>query len=160
MFFEIVLLPAMMVMGAELRTTWVNNECYKDIPAFLERHRATNLIGQIPNKTYPDVVLNVYTNYAPDFSLTSGHYSLIHGCPVTDATVIPEGMVVKQIPAAKYAVFTAQGPFASAIIKVWMEIWQNKELQLQRTFTSDFEWYDAKSTDDENSIVKIYMAIK
>ena len=35
---------------------------------------------------------------------------------------------------------------------------QNKEIE--RTFTGDFELYDSQSTNDENSIVKIYVAIK
>ena len=64
----------------------------------------------------------------------------------------------KKLPASKYAVFTASGPFSTSIGQTWMEIWQNKEIE--RTFTGDFELYDSKSTDDENSIVKIYVAIK
>jgi len=67
-------------------------------------------------------------------------------------------MIVKEIPAAKYAVFTAHGPFATAIGQTWQEIWQNTTLE--RTFTNDFEWYDAKSTNNADSIVKIYIAIK
>ena len=158
MNFEIVLMPAMIFIGTELHTTWKNNECMTAIPAFLEKQQRENNVQKIPYKLYPDVVLNVYTNYTPDFSLTAGYYSLIQGSPVSKVTKVPHGMVVKEIPAAKYAVFTAKGPFATAVYKVWMEIWQNKEIQ--RTFTSDFEWYDAKSTNDENSIVKIYIAIK
>ena len=159
MSFEIVLLPAMIVVGSELRTTWKNNECYSAIPAFWQQQRSENTIQKIPNKVNPNVILGLYTNYTSDFSLTNGYYSLIIGSPVTNINNVPKGMIAKEIPAAKYAVFTAKGPFNPAIGKTWLEeIWQNKDIE--RAFTNDFEWYDAKSTDDENSIVKIYISIK
>lgn len=158
MSFEVVSLPAMIVIGSELRTTWMNKECYSAIPEFWQQQLSEGRIEAIANKTYPDVILGLYTNYSSDFSLTSGYYSLIIGCPVTEVNTIPEGMIVKEIPAAQYAVFTAKGPFDQSIGKTWLEeIWQNKDLN--RTFTNDFEWYDLQSTDDENSIVKIYIAI-
>ncbi|HZW61990.1 MAG TPA: GyrI-like domain-containing protein [Candidatus Babeliales bacterium] len=157
MSFEIVFMPAMLIMGAELRTTWMNNECYAAIPAFWQQQREQKIFEKIPNKAQP-VLMALYTNYTPDFSLTSGYYSLIIGAPVTSKANIPEGMVVKELPASKYAVFTAKGPFAESIGKTWVnEIWQTK---LDRTYTGDFEWYDANSTDDAKSIVKIYIAIK
>ena len=158
MSFEIILLPAMMVMGVELRTTYQNNESYSAIPSFWQQQKQNSLFVKIPNKVSSDVILGIYTNYTADFSLTRGHYSLVLGCPITKIDVISADMVIKEIPAAKYAVFTAHGPFASAIGKTWMDIWQNKSLE--RTFTSDFERYDSKSTNDAHSVVKIYIAIK
>lgn len=155
----IVSMPAMTVVGTELRTTFMNNECYSAIPAFWQEQRINHSIKKIPHKLFShDVVLGVYTNYTPGFSLTQGYYSLIIGCPVTMVSSISSGMVVKEIPESKYAVFIAKGPFSSALGKAWMDIWQNKTLE--RTFTNDFEWYDEQSTDDESSIVKIYIAIK
>lgn len=158
MNFEIVLMPAMIIVGTELRTTWKNNECITAIPAFWQQQRSENIVQKIPNKLYPDVIVGLYTHYTPDFSLTSGYYSLIIGCPVTKVDGVPKGMVVKKIPATKYAVFTAKGPLSTAVYKTWMEIWQNKDIE--RTFTNDIEWYNSKSSDDANSIVKIYIAIK
>lgn len=105
------------------------------------------------------MILGLYSNYTPDFSLKSGYYSLAIGCPVDHVDIIPLGMIVKEIPAGKYAVFTAKGPFGPSVAKVWLEeIWPNKEIE--RTFTNDFEWYDSRSTNDENSVVKIYIAVK
>ncbi len=159
MAFEIVLLPAMLLVGSELKTVLKDNQCYADIPPFWQQIRQDNRLAAINNKLAPDVILGVYTNYSPDFSLATatGGYSLIVGCPVTAADV-PAGMVVKEIPAAKYAVFTATGRFYPAIFNAWMQVWQ--EQGIERTFTADFEWYDAKSTDDESSVVNIYIAIK
>ncbi len=158
MSFEIVLMPAMLMMGVELQTTFRDNACLSAIPAFWAEAQKNNILSKIPNKINPNVTLGLYTNYTPDFSLTSGQYSFIIGTPVDNIKTIPQGMVAKEIPQSKYAVFTAQGPFATAVGKAWMEIWQNKDIQ--RTFTNDFEWYDSNSTNDENSIVKIYIAIK
>lgn len=158
MSFTIVSMPAMMVMGVELRTTFMNNECYTATPAFWEQQRSHNTFAKIPNKVTPFVLIGLYTNYTPDFSLVSGYYSLIVGSPVTSVDTISNGMVVKEVPAARYAVFTARGPFATAIGKAWMDVWQNKDIK--RTFINDFEWYDAQSTDDENSIVRIYIGVE
>jgi predicted transcriptional regulator YdeE len=158
MSFEIIFIPAMIIMGVELRTTYINNECFRAIPAFWETLKKENPFTKIPYKADSDALLAVYTNYTPDFSLKSGYYSMIVGCPVTKVDSIPAGMVVKEIPAQKYAVFTAKGPFVTALGKTWTEIWQNQDLQ--RTFTADFEKYDVQSTNDENSIVKIYVAVK
>lgn len=158
MAFEIVTMPAMLIMGKELRTTFKNNACYKDIPKFWQEQHQANIWNQIPEKIYPDVIVGLYTNYSSDMSLTSGTYSLIVGCPIKSYGLIPDQMVIQEIPVGKYAVFIAKGPFATAMSKTWTEIWANKSLQ--RTFTNDFEWYDARSTDDANSIVKIYIAVK
>jgi predicted transcriptional regulator YdeE len=155
---QIIEIPTMIVIGKELRTTFKNNQCYSEIPKFWEEQRKSNLFEFIPNKIYKDVILGLYTNYSPDFSLNSGYYSLIIGCPVSRIEKIPDGMVAKEITAAKYAIFIAKGPFAESIDNAWAKIWQNKEIQ--RKFINDFEWYDSKSTNDKNSEVKIYVSIK
>jgi len=151
MNFETIQLPALTIIGIELRTTYLNNECYSAIPAFWQQLYQKNTLAKIPSRTNSDVVLAIYTNYTPDFSLTSGYYSMIVGSPVTNTQTVPAGMVIKEIPAAKYAVVTTE---PAAIADTWAKIWQTKNLK--RTFTSDFEWYDAK----QPNLVKIYVAIK
>jgi predicted transcriptional regulator YdeE len=84
--------------------------------------------------------------------VTSGHYSLIIRCPVSKVDIVPTGMIVKEIPASKYAVFISHG--AANVSATWAEIWQDKKLG--RTFANDFEWYDAKDPE----LVKTYVAIK
>lgn len=159
MSYEIVSLPAMIVVGNQLNTTWMNKECYSAIPEFWQQQLAGNKLQAIADKAYPDAILGLYTNYSEDFSLSSGYYSLIIGCVVSTDENVSSDMVVAHIPAAQYAVFTAKGPFDQSVGKVWIEeIWKNTDLD--RTFTYDFEWYNSQSTNDENSIVKIYIAIK
>ncbi len=148
----------MSVVGAELRTTFMNNECFSVIPAFWQQQRSENILHNIPHKVDADVILGLYTNYTSDFSRTSGHFSLIIGAPVTYIGIIPKNMVGKEIPAEKYAAFTAKGPYDQSIANTWQEIWSTEGIE--RTFTNDFERYDSASTNDENSIVKIYISIK
>lgn len=157
MDFEKVSMPAMPFMGVELRTTFKNNECFSAIPAFWQKQKNEPIAQKISHKVYPDVTLGLYTNYTPDFSLTGGHYSFIIGSVVKNTHMISHGMVAREIPTANYAVFTVKGPF-NLIGEAWLEIWKNQKIA--RTFTNDFEWYDSKSTNDANSIVKIYVGIK
>ncbi|MBM3893358.1 GyrI-like domain-containing protein [Candidatus Dependentiae bacterium] len=156
MAFEIVLMPAMLLIGPHLTTMFQNQG--NVIPPFWQRFHEEQMYLKIPNQATPGVVLGLYTNYSPDFSTNSGTYDLIAGCPVSTGSNIPAGMVAKEIPAGKYAVFTARGPFYPAIFNVWMEVWQTPGLE--RTFANDFEWYGPESTGDENSMVKVYIGIK
>ena len=156
MAFETVMLPAMLLIGPSLTTTFQNQG--NVIPVFWNNFREEQMYLKIPNQATPGVALGVYTNYSSDFSLTSGTYDLIAGCPVTTIADVPAGMIAKEIPAAKYAVFTAKGPFHPALYNAWMEMWQTPGLE--RTFVADFEWYGPESTGGTDSIVRVYVGIK
>ena len=151
MAFETEMLPAMLLIGPHIKQANI-------FPPFWNKFREEQAYLKIPNQATPGVVLCVYTNYTADFSLTSGTYDLIAGCPVTAIADVPAGMIAKEIPAAKYAVFTAKGPFYPAIYNAWMEMWQTPGLE--RTFVADFEWYGPESTGGTDSIVKVYVGIK
>lgn len=151
-------MPALRIFGEQITTTFKNNACMSDIPALWKRVHKEHVIQKIPHQLYDHVTIALYTDYTPDFSLTAGSFSYILGTFVTHDAKLTQRMVLKEIPASKYAIFTAQGPFATTIEATWKEIWKCQELD--RTFSNDFEWYDTKSTDDEKSIVKIYVAIR
>lgn len=151
-------LGSIMVMGIEIRTTFVSNECYQTIPAFWQQVKKEKLLKKIPNKVHTNEILGIYTDYSADFSLQSGSFAFIIGCQIARVRSIPHDFLVKEIPSSKYAVFTAKGPFAQAIPNTWQTIWQTKEIE--RAFTNDIEWYTEKSTDDEHSNVEIYVSIK
>ena len=59
MNFETVFLPAMIVVGSELRTTWMNKECYSAIPAFWQQQKDENKIQSISNKVDSGVVFGL-----------------------------------------------------------------------------------------------------
>lgn len=135
------------------RTFNLNDPNAKEkIGQFWQYFFANQILTQIPHQTKPGTIYSVYTDYD-----AQGNYSVILGAPVTQVVDIPTGMVSKAIPAAHYAVFGAKGPFASSLAQTWANVWQTK---LNRAFTADFEVYDEKSTNDEKSIVNIYVALK
>lgn len=157
MNYEIEFLPDIIVVGKEIRTTNKNMQCMKDINELWGHIKKNNAIAQIPHKVEPVTIISLYTNYAADFTIERGMYSVIIGALVTQKGKLPKDMVMHELSAAQYAVFTAHGPFDTAIAAAWQTIWKCTELQ--RTFEGDFELYDEKSTNDANSIVKIYIAV-
>jgi len=46
-----------------------------------------------------------------------------------------------------------------AIVEAWIDIWE-KDKELSRKYTYDFEVYGEKSQNGENSEVEIYIATK
>ena len=75
-------------------------------------------------------------------------------CPNLDQ--VPAGLVAKVIPESQYAVFTTQGEFPQGLIAVWQAIWNSA---VRRSFTSDFELYQADFHPQKNPEVKVYIAI-
>lgn len=145
------------MMGKSIRTTNKNWQCVNDIDKTWQYLQDNNIFAQIPHSTKPYTILSLYTDYDPGFRVAEDNYSVIIGAQITDVTSLVPDLVVKRIPAQTYAVFTAQGPFDQAIPAAWNAVWNS---DLNRAFTSDFEWYDTHSTNDEKSIVKIYIALK
>lgn len=159
MNFEIVTMPGLKVIGKEVRTTNKDFKCAHDISHLWNHAREKHIFAPIHHTLGHHTVVGLYTDYTPNISATNGEYTFIAGVPVEEFDVIPEGMVIREIPSTTYAVFTAKGPFEKSIGKVWFEeIW--KCTDFKRAFTYDFEWYDAHSTNDEHSVVKIYISIR
>jgi predicted transcriptional regulator YdeE len=78
------------------------------------------------------------------------------GSEVTKADKIPAGLAVTRISPQTYVVFTATGPMPDALLGIWMSVWGTK---LPRTYTFDFEQYDARFTRTENKEVDVYIAV-
>ena len=71
-------------------------------------------------------------------------------------------MVLKDIPAGRYAVITTQkGPFPKVIPEAWLEIFKlEEERKLNRSYRADFELYDERALDPQNGQVDIYIGLK
>jgi predicted transcriptional regulator YdeE len=71
-------------------------------------------------------------------------------------------MVLKQVPAGKYAVITTEkGPFPKVIPETWLQIFKlEDEGKLKRTYQTDFELYDERALDPQNGQVDIYVGVK
>jgi len=105
-------------------------------------------------------ILAAYTDYESDHS---GAYTFILGAKVSSAESAPAGMVVKQVPPGKYAVFTtARGPAAKVVPECWQQINSLPKSAPggDRTYHADFEVYGPSAADPQNARVDIYVGIQ
>jgi predicted transcriptional regulator YdeE len=116
------------------------------------------MADRIPDKAGSNLYA-VYTKYASDHN---GEYTFMVGARVKAETPPPAGMVLKPIPAGKYAVITTEkGPFQKVIPEAWLQIFKlEDEGKLRRTYETDFELYDERALDPQNGQVDIYVGVK
>lgn len=141
--------PQKYVIGIEIRTS--NAEFQKTVPPLWQKFYQ-EIASQIPNKK-SEAVLAVYSEYEEDYTKP---FNYLIGYEVSSLDSIPEGLVGKVIPAAKYAVVTADGPFPHGLINTWTSIWKSP---LKRGYTVDFELYPADFDPQNNPQVEIFIAL-
>ena len=144
------------IIGIEVRTSNPDEMSGKGkIGEHWQKFYSENILPKIPGKR-SDVVLAAYTDYESD---VNGAYSLIIGSEVDSLVNIPAGLVGREIPAAKYAVFnSARGAIPEVIIDVWKEIWDYKGAA--RAYQTDLEVYGKESRDPNNAHVEVYVSIR
>jgi predicted transcriptional regulator YdeE len=150
------------VIGIEART---NNarEMTADgiIPKQWDKFVKEGILQKIPNKVDPTIFV-IYTDYASD---RHGEYTYVIGAKVNDGSAVPPGMVMKRVPKGKYAVVTTmKGPVQKTVPEAWQQI-GNLEDKSQlgggrRAYKADFEVYDQRSQNPQDSQVDIYVGIK
>jgi len=101
----------------------------------------------------------VYTNYASD---RNGEFSFVIGVRVNAGAAVPPGMVLKKIPAGDYALITSEkGPVGKVVAAAWQQVWALEDkVQLARAYKADFEVYDSRAADPQNSQVELYVGVK
>ena len=117
------------------------------------------VLAKIPNKADQNIIA-VYTEYASDHN---GEYTYLLGARVTSDAEVPAGMIAKNIPAQKFAVFTSEkGPAQKVVPQVWMKINSLPQTAVggDRRYKADFEVYDERAADPENLQVDVYVGIK
>lgn len=90
-------------------------------------------------------------------------YSVLVGCIVNSTDKIPRGMEAVTLPSANYTCFsTAGGEMIKETRELWGRIWSEwiPANPNERTFTGDFEEYDAAQLSSTKGKVKIYLATK
>lgn len=152
---KLVEMPAMTVVGVE----YVGKNEHGEIP------RLWDVFGkrqqEIGHRAHSHVALGVCGEMRPD-----GAFSYVAGVEVTDAGEIPPDMVVKHVPAARYAVFTHHGPLfgvphdLSATYGYIYNEWLPNS-GYERAGTPDFELYDERFIwNDAKSEMDIYIPLK
>jgi len=143
------------IIGIAVKTTNKDNQSAQDIGKLWQQFYVENLFDKIPNKLSNDIY-SIYTDYKSDFT---DEYTTIIGVQVTSLENIPTGLIGRQFPSDNFMKFTAKGLMPKAIVEAWIDIWE-KDKELGRKYTYDFEVYGKKSQNGENSEVEIYIATK
>ena len=114
-----------------------------------------NIKDRIPNKI-DDSIYCLYSNYEGDHLQP---YDVIIGCKVSDNTNVPEGMINHSVNTGNSTKFIAKGSLVKgeAVVNTWFRIW---EADIDRTFSTDYEVYDERSSDIHNAEVDIYISVK
>jgi predicted transcriptional regulator YdeE len=112
------------------------------------------LLARIPNKL-DSAIVALYTDYESD---KDGAYTFVLGARVSSAARVPEGMVMRKIPAGRYAVFTSErGPAQRVVFETWKRIWA---APLDRAYKTDFEVYDERAADPPNAEMSVYVGVR
>jgi predicted transcriptional regulator YdeE len=115
---------------------------------------------KIPNKA-DSATYVVYCDYAGD---RNGDYTYIIGAKVSNASPAPPGMVAKTLSAGKYAVVSSErGPIPKIIVEAWQRIWSledQAQLGGKRAYKTDFEVYDQRAQNPQDSQIDIYVGLK
>ena len=118
-----------------------------------------NLLAQIPNRADSSIIV-VITDYASD---KDGEYTHLIGAKVTSATEVPPGMVTKQVPPGRYAVFTSEkGPVAKVVVGTWVRIWSIPKSSPggDRAYKADYEVYDQRAANPQDAQVDVHIGIR
>ena len=148
-----------MVIGIAARTTNAKEATAGGIiAAQWQKFFQEGILGKISNKTSANIYA-VYTDYASD---RNGEYVFVIGAMVKEGTVPPAGMVSKRVPGGRYAVLTSeQGPVSAVVPGAWQKLWKlEDDGKLKRAYKTDFEIYDQRARDPQNTQVDVYVGLK
>jgi len=148
------------VVGISIRTTNAKEMSGNGVIARQwDRFMKEGLLNKVPNKVDSNI-LAVYSDYESD---VNGAYSFLLGARVSSADNVPSGMVAKQVPAGRYAVFTSEkGLVGKVVPETWSRIWAVPKSAPggNRAYQADFEVYDQRAADPQNAQVDVYVGIK
>ena len=149
------------IVGIEVRTTNAKEMSGAGaIPGQWQKFFQDGIQQKIPGKV-DDTIYAVYTDYASD---RNGEYSFVIGMKVNPGATVPAGLVLKKIPSGEYAVITTEkGPVGKVVPAAWLQIWSledKHQLGGTRAYRADFEVYDQRAADPQNSQVEVYVGVK
>lgn len=144
------------IIGFELRTSVKDGRNFREIPAFWGDVMKAGGQDRIPNRIDPGELLGICMDMEKD-----GSFSYLIAARVAGVDDVPEGMVAKTVPAARYAMFTARGPMPASIQKMVTYIhreWFPKS-GYQYGEGAEFELYDGRCEKGDDAEVDIYVPV-
>lgn len=149
MEYKVIELEEKLVSGIEVRTNNFSENVYEVIGGLWEKFYSETY-NKIENKVNGRS-LGIYTEYEND---EKGDYTMMTACEISSSGKNND-MIIKKIPAGKYAVFTIRGDVRTEVGKFWEQLWKMK---LDRTFICDYEEYCEGTMED--CLINIYIGIK
>ena len=110
------------------------------------------VLERIANKASGDLY-SVYTEYQGDHTQP---YTVVLGSAVTRVDAVPEGFVVKAVPAATYARLSGVPNRPDAIGAAWQQVYA---ADLPRSFIADFDVHHAAGSPGAG-LVDVYVGIE
>jgi AraC family transcriptional regulator len=146
------------VIGFELKTTLKDNQNTKQIPEFWGKIMAEKLIDKIPNRKDEKESLGVCT----DFNMEDQSFIYMIASEVTSTDSIPDGMVMRIIPEAEYAVFTVKGEIPKSIQDAFAWIFNEwlPNSEYDHSDSADIELYDDRCCGGDASEMDIYIPVR
>lgn len=124
------------------------------IPRHWHRFMSENVLTAIPHKK-DSALIAMYTDYAGDSDCT---YTFLIGARVESGTGVPAGMVRKEVPAGRYAIFPSErGPVERIVVEAWQRVWSS---DIQRALQADYEVYDERAADLQNAQVDLHVGVE
>lgn len=151
--------PEFKVVGMEFRTTPESNKKNHDGENFWKKF--CPLSSKIQNRVDYDTSYGI-SIYDP----ASDNFKYIACVEVTDKGTVPDGMVYKEIPGCKYAVFTIKGEREKIIENFYFTIdyiygqwlpYSGYELRLE---IDGFEYYDSRFKCQNDTQMDLYIPVK
>lgn len=143
------------IIGISKRTTNKDNKSQQDLEKIWGQFYSQNLMEKIPNKISNEII-SIYTDYKSDYT---DDYTTIIGVPVSTLNQIPNGLIGREFQPDNFQKFIAKGEMPNAVVNTWIDIW-NRDKELNRKYTYDYEVYGENAQKGKDSEVEIYIAMK
>lgn len=150
MTYEIVVLEEKIVAGLAARTNNSAPDMGMVIGGLWKSFYEDGVYAAIGDKIN-NKALGIYTDYAGD---EHDDYTAMAACEALGGAV-PDGAVVRTIPAGKYARFIVKGDHQQAVAQFWMQLWQ---MELPRAYVCDFEEY--QNEEMEAAEIHVYIGLR
>lgn len=161
---EILKLPEIKLVGITAKTRTSNiaetDPRTAQIIPTIQHYFSGGFGEKIPLRKKPDVTYCVYTGYESDFT---GAYTYFIGEEAQSFGGIPEDLVTLLIPAQTYVKFVVgPGVMPKICLETWQKIWEmtSNELGGERRYSADFEVYDERALDPQNTTLDIFIGVK
>ena len=156
-------LPEIILVGLTARTNNKNemNPEKSKIGTLAGLYWGNQIANNIQHRSKPGITYAVYTDFEND---EHGDYTYFIGEAVDSLhNQDLEKFKTITIPASDYTKFTTEsGKMPDVVISAWQQIWAMKENDFggKRKYMADFEVYDQRAVDPNNTVIDIYIGIE